>query len=67
MSKVTRVTSLWYVEENDEASSATGLYLRLADGRVLRHQSMDAIMPFEEPKTDSEVQKTIKAQYENLS
>lgn len=64
MAKITKVTSLWYVEESKEASSETGLYLRLSDGRVLRHQSMDVIMPFEQPAPGSEVQKTIKAQYE---
>lgn len=64
MAKITKVTSLWYVEESNEASAETGLYLRLADGRVLRHQSMDVIMPFEQPAAESEVQKTIKAQYE---
>lgn len=64
MSKVTKVTSVYYVEENSEASSATGLYLRLTDGRVLRHQSMDVIMPFEQPKEGSEIVKTIKALYE---
>ena len=64
MGKVTKVTSLYYVEESNEASTETGLYLMLEDGRVLRHQSMDVIMPFEQPKEDSEVAKTIKAMYE---
>lgn len=64
MSKVTKITSMYYVEDCDEASSATGLYIRLADGRVLRHQSIDPMTPFEQPQEDSQVQKTIEAMYE---
>jgi hypothetical protein len=64
MSKVTPVVSLYYVEESSESTSETGLYLKLKDGRLLRHQSMDVIMPFEEPVKDSEVKKTIEALYD---
>lgn len=52
---ISRIEALYYVEESDEASSETGLYLKLDDGRVLRHQSTDYIVPFEEPKNGSEV------------
>ncbi len=55
MIKITKVTEIYFVENAQEAASSTGLYIKLEDGRVLRHQSTDCVMPFEEPAPDSEV------------
>lgn len=42
------IINFWYDPESIEpGSSATGLFLKLEDGTILRHQSTDPIMPFE--------------------
>lgn len=55
LNKLNRVRNIYYADKNVRiehedlfGSSATGLILELEDGRLLRAQSTDVIMSFEE-------------------